>query len=73
MHPVPSDFFLRVSVPTQPSLPASFLEESRLSDPVGELGEAGFAAIPSETTTFPYLASSNSDFFLCEIKLVLIG
>lgn len=62
MHPVPSDFFLRVSVPTQPSFPASFLEASRLSDPVGEFGETGVDAIPSETTTFSLTRFSQQRF-----------
>ena len=34
-------FFLRVSVPTQPSLPLSFLELSRVRVPVGEPGLEG--------------------------------
>lgn len=38
-------FFRRVSVPTQPSLLASFLELSRFNDPVGELGDVGLDAM----------------------------
>lgn len=34
-------FFLRVSVPTQPSLPESFFEASLFNEPVGELGSTG--------------------------------
>lgn len=65
MRPVPSDFFFRVSVPTQPSLLASFLEVSRLSDPVGELGDAGFVAIPNEECTSSlFLALATETVFL---------
>lgn len=38
-------FFLRVSVPTQPSLLASFLELSRFKEPVGELEDVGLDAM----------------------------
>ena len=38
-------FFLRVRVPTQPSLPVSFLELSRVRVPVGEPGLVGVDAM----------------------------